>query len=386
MPATRVLVVEDERIVAMHLRQQLQKLAYEVPAVAHSGRQALRSIEEDKPDIVLMDIHIDGEMDGIETAAKIPADLGIPVIYLTAYSDDGTLARARNTGPSGYLVKPFSERELHATIQMAMERRRTDAAAREHGRELEELVIARTASLSSALRQLEAETAEREAAEAALRQAQKMEAVGHLTGGIAHDFNNLLTVVSGSLELIRDNPADTARVLRLARSAIGAAERGAALISQLLMFSGRKAVRPEPVGLNEMIADLQVLMGHASGAGCQIVIRMQHLLDPVLVDVAELQAAILNLVINAGEAIRGQGRIAIETDSVVVGPGIRRSGRSHHATSCQDLMPGRYVVLTVSDNGDGIAPDLLPRVFEPFFTTKEVGKGSGLRRAGHDIQ
>jgi PAS domain S-box-containing protein len=128
MIATKIVAVEDERIVALHMKQQLIKLGYNVAAVAASGEQALRDIAEFSPDVVLMDIHIEGDIDGIETASRIPPNLKIPVIYLTAYSEEATLERARATKPYGYLIKPYSERELHATIQMALERRNVEAA------------------------------------------------------------------------------------------------------------------------------------------------------------------------------------------------------------------------------------------------------------------
>jgi diguanylate cyclase (GGDEF)-like protein/PAS domain S-box-containing protein len=128
--APRVLVVEDERIVALHLRQQLARLGYDVVALAASGERALNEIERLRPDIVLMDINIEGEIDGIETASRIPAELHTPVVYLTAYSEEATLARARATKPYGYLLKPFTERELHATIQMVLERRKAELALR----------------------------------------------------------------------------------------------------------------------------------------------------------------------------------------------------------------------------------------------------------------
>ncbi|MDR3510933.1 MAG: response regulator [Caulobacteraceae bacterium] len=124
------MAVEDERIVALHLKQQLTKLGFDVAAVAASGEIALRDIVDHHPDLVLMDIHIEGDMDGIETAARILADLGIPVIYLTAYSEEATFERARATKPYGYLIKPYSERELYATIQMALERRNVEMALR----------------------------------------------------------------------------------------------------------------------------------------------------------------------------------------------------------------------------------------------------------------
>lgn len=126
-----VMIVEDERIVALHLRQQLARLGYDRTSVHSAGINALKAIETDAPDIILMDIRIDGDLDGIETAAGIPEHLMIPIIYLSAYSEDTTLERARKTRPYGFLLKPFSERELHATIQMALERREVELALRE---------------------------------------------------------------------------------------------------------------------------------------------------------------------------------------------------------------------------------------------------------------
>jgi CheY-like chemotaxis protein len=131
LPDTRILVVEDERIVGLHLKQQLVKLGYKVVAVVSSGDEALKVVADRNPDVVLMDIHIDGEIDGIETASRIPSDQCIPVIYLTAFAGETTLQRARATKPYGYMMKPFSERELHATIQMALERCREDQEARD---------------------------------------------------------------------------------------------------------------------------------------------------------------------------------------------------------------------------------------------------------------
>src|SRR4051794_37294463 len=115
MASARILLVEDERIVALHLRQQLAKMGYTVAAIAASGAEALRQIEAQRPEIVLMDIHIEGPIDGIETTARIAPELQVPVIYLTAYAEETTLERASATKPYGYVLKPFSERELHAT-------------------------------------------------------------------------------------------------------------------------------------------------------------------------------------------------------------------------------------------------------------------------------
>ena len=128
MDAIKLLIVEDERIVALDLKQRLMRLGYEVPAMVFSAEQAVERVAELSPDLVLMDIHLEGEMDGIEAARSIRINHHIPVVFLTAYSEEGTLARARTTQPYGYLLKPFSERELHTTIQVAIERHRADTA------------------------------------------------------------------------------------------------------------------------------------------------------------------------------------------------------------------------------------------------------------------
>lgn len=141
-PPTRILIVEDESIVAFNLQQRLAQLGYEVPHVAVSGQQSLDLVSQSRPDLVLMDIHIEGEMDGIEVAARLNEGHPVPVIYLTAYSEDSTLERARKTRPYGYLIKPFSERELHATIQMALERHAVEEALAENRRLLQQALDA----------------------------------------------------------------------------------------------------------------------------------------------------------------------------------------------------------------------------------------------------
>lgn len=128
----RVLIVEDEAIVALQLKYELMKLGYAVAGIAATGEQALKMVDEVCPDAILMDIHLQGGMDGIETARRVPRYLHVPLIYLTAYSEDATLNRAADTNPYGYLIKPFVDRELHATIKMAMIRSQADEAVREN--------------------------------------------------------------------------------------------------------------------------------------------------------------------------------------------------------------------------------------------------------------
>ncbi len=373
MQPARVLVVEDERVVAMHLRQQLSRLGYVVPAMATKGSEALSKIAELLPDIVLMDIHIEGDIDGIETAARIPPELQIPVIYLTAYSEEATLERARLTRPYGYLLKPFSERELHAAIQMVLERRRADLVIRKDSERLEELVLERTKALTSAHRQLEAETAERANAERALQQSQKMEAVGQLTGGIAHDFNNLLQVVIGNLSVvIRVVPEDLADGLprQLTQKALSAAQTAGTLTQRLLSFARRQPLSPKPVNVNGLIGGMEDMLRRSLGETIAIEIHLDPEVWLTEIDPNQLETMILNLALNSRDAMTQGGKLTISVRNVELSEA--------ECEGKQDLRAGCYVQISVCDVGCGMAPEVLMQVFEPFFTTKEVGKGTGL--------
>ena len=267
MTPAKVLVVEDERVVAMHLRQQLSRLGYHVPAMATSGEQALAADSGFAARCRARWTSISkGDIDGIETAARIPPELQIPVIYLTAYSEEATLERARLTKPYGYLLKPFSERELHAAIQMVLERRRADSALEQDTQRLEALVSARTEALVQANRKLESETAERLNAERALHQAQKMDAVGQLTGGVAHDFNNLMQIVIGNLSVVVHVLPDEQAVAReLSQKAMSAARSAAVLTERLLAFARRQPLAPKPIDINALLHGMSDLLRRALG-------------------------------------------------------------------------------------------------------------------------
>jgi signal transduction histidine kinase/CheY-like chemotaxis protein len=243
-------------------------------------------------------------------------------------------------------------------------------ALRDSERRLEQLVEARTAELITANRELKEQTAERLKAEKGLRQVQKMEAVGQLTGGIAHELNNLLTVVIGNLDFIRNDPKDEVRVIGRADSARTAVERAVRLIKQLLMFARRQVMRPVTVDLNRLIAEFEMLLVHGPGEKIELITRLDPGLNPSHLDPAQFQSAILNLVMNARDAISGTGRIVIETQNVELGPDF--------VAENPDVASGSYVMVAVRDTGGGISPDIMSRVFDPFFTTKEIGKGTGL--------
>jgi len=210
---------------------------------------------------------------------------------------------------------------------------------------------------------------ERKATEQQLRHAHRMEAVGQLTGGVAHDFNNLLTVVLGNLELLRDDMPDDSRNLRMAEAAIRAVERGAELTQRLLAFSRKQALQPKPINLNTLVADMSELLRRALGETIEIELSPSRGLWPTLADPAQLENALLNLAINARDAMANGGRLTLTTANV----DLSAVGATELAAE-----PGPYVMLAVTDTGAGMTPEILERVFEPFFTTKDVGKGSGL--------
>lgn len=210
----------------------------------------------------------------------------------------------------------------------------------------------------------------RKQAETQLRQAQKMQAVGQLTGGIAHDFNNLLAVVMGNLELLHEQLAQQPQLEELAEQALRAVDRGAALTRRLLVFSRYQPLQAQPTDLNKLIAGMIELIRRTLGATIEIQTVLAPDLAPTCIDPDQFETALLNLVINARDAMPQAGQLLLETANVNL--------EEDYAATHQDVKPGAYVVLTVSDSGIGMPPEVLERVFEPFFTTKDVSKGSGL--------
>ncbi|HEY1606975.1 MAG TPA: PAS domain S-box protein [Allosphingosinicella sp.] len=242
--------------------------------------------------------------------------------------------------------------------------KQAEAALRRMNELLEGRVAERTADLSEALDRLQAEVGERLRAEEALRQAQKMEAVGQLTGGIAHDFNNLLTPVMGGLELIMAK-LDDPRLRRIAEAALESARRGAKLTGQLLAFSRIQRISMAPVDVNRVIEHMQSLLRHTIGRAVRIRTRLDPEAGHGLCDANQLENAVLNLAINARDAMPDGGTLTIATDRVTL-----EAAADHEA--------GTYVRIAVRDTGQGMNADVLARATEPFFSTKPLGKGTGL--------
>lgn len=232
---------------------------------------------------------------------------------------------------------------------------------------------ARARELAEANRQLVGQIEEREMVEATLRQAQRLEAVGQLTSGVAHDFNNLLTVVLGNLGFLEkeigSRPDLGDKTVRRLANMRTAAERGASLTSQLLAFSRRQQLKPKPVDLNESIGNLRDLLRSSIGGSVQMETSLAPNIWKALVDPTQIELVILNLAINARDAMQVGGKLTIGTSNVTITDLPQRQ---------EEPNPGEYVVLSVADTGTGMTPEVLARAFEPFFTTKAPGKGSGL--------
>jgi PAS domain S-box-containing protein len=452
----RILVVEDEAVVALDVKARLQGLGYEVIGPSSTGEEALAKAAEARPDLVLMDIKLRGDLDGIEAARLLRDRLDIPVVYLTAYADPATLERAKLAEPLGFVLKPFAERELHAVVEMALYKRRMESRLRESrsrldamlrgisdgvlavnakgnvtfanpaaermtgfasaemlDRPLRELVVLlgeerreprdplgsdgagdallvgrsgaeRPVSVSvspleeggrdkgnvlvlSDLTERRLHERARLEEEERRRHAQRLETVGRLAGGIAHDFNNLLTTVLGYSDLLlaRVEPGsafhDDLQEIRRA------GERAAALTSQLLAFSRKQILEPQVLDINRLVDGVTRMLRRLIGEEVSLSCRSEPALWRVRADPGQLEQVLVNLALNARDAMPGGGTLTIETRNDVVDEG---DGGA--------LPVGSYAVLSVRDTGVGMDADTLARAFEPFFTTKEKGKGTGL--------
>ncbi|MBK5517975.1 PAS domain S-box protein [Pseudomonas sp. TH10] len=252
------------------------------------------------------------------------------------------------------------------------ERRKTEEALRNLNETLEERVTARTEQLAQANQRLQNEMFERERAEDALRHAQKMEAVGQLTGGIAHDFNNMLTGIIGSLDLMQRYIANgrASEIGRFTEAAVASANRAAALTHRLLAFSRRQSLDRKQLNVNELIHSLEDLIRRTKGDHIELRLQLTEDAWPVSTDVSQLENALLNLVINARDAMPDGGELLIETANVYL--------EDSHITTLEPLKAGDYLMIAVSDNGTGMTPSVLAKAFDPFFTTKPIGQGTGL--------
>jgi signal transduction histidine kinase len=287
--------------------------------------------------------------------------------------EEAAVATARAAGEASRRATALASSLDEARAQLAANARSLREALSEAARLNGELRL-----LNETLEdRVQEEIAERMKAEDALRQAQKMEAIGQLTGGVAHDFNNLLTVIIGGLDNIARHldagpvDGDEARLRRSIEMATLSAERAATLTSRLLAFSRRQALNPKPLQPDRLIRDIGELLQRSIGEHIALELVASPGLWPALADPNELEQALLNLAVNARDAMPAGGKLTIETQNVFL-------DEAYLETVPEPVTPGQYVMIAVSDTGHGMDGDTLSRVFEPFFTTKEAGKGTGL--------
>jgi PAS domain S-box-containing protein len=467
MARIKILVVEDEIIVAKDIKMRLENLGYSVSSLVSSGEEAIREAEENNPDLVLMDIVLQGEMDGIEAADQIRSHFNIPVIYLTAYADEKMLERAKRTGPFGYIIKPFDDRDLHTTIEVAFYKNKMEKRLRESERwlfttlrSINEAVIATDTkgcvtlmnhvaqsltgwkeedATGRPLRDIfniinektqkpvgdpvrrvlregvvvglandtvliakdgtqrpiddsgapirddkgnimgvvlvfrdvsERRKAEKEKMklEDQLQQAQKMETIGTLAGGIAHDFNNLLMGIQGNVSLMLMDMDSTHPYHDRLKNIENQVQSGARLISHLIGYARKGRYEVKPITLNQLVKETSDTFGRTRK---KITIHRELAEDlfAIEADQTQIEQVLLNLFVNAADAMSGGGSLILKTMNTT---------HKEIKGKLYDPKPGNYVLLMVADTGIGIDKETMERIFDPFFTTKEMGRSTGL--------
>ncbi len=462
----RILVVEDETIVAMDLAATLRRLGHEVVGTVGTGTAAIERARSSNPDLILMDIRLKGPMNGIEAAAAIQRERTTAIVFLTAHADIETVERSKVAAPLGYLVKPFDEQNLHRIIEVALHRAATERSAREEAlaalwRSEERFRLLVDAVTDYALFALDAqgriaswnagaeritgytedevaglpvavlrppEQRDAEAIEAILAgirergsaewddtgakkdgthflarvycttmqdrdgtfigyvvvtrdvtqqrnleaqvlQAQRFESLARLAGGVAHDFNNMLMVIFARCDiLLRTLTAERDR--QFIRDIRMAATKNRDLTQQLLAAARQQVLEPQVVNLNDVVRSALRLLAPTLGEDIAIEEQLYEPLWTVCADPNKLHQVLMNLAINARDAMPDGGTLTIETRNVAVD--------GAYAAQHVGLSGGKYVLLAVSDTGTGIPPEVRDRIFDPFFTTKQPGRGTGL--------
>lgn len=327
MEKAKILVVEDEFIIAEDLCARIKNFGYDICGSVSTGEEAISTACEKKPDLILMDIILKDAMNGIEAASRIRDQYDIPIIYITAFGQKEYIDNAKITEPFGCLIKPFKDRELFATIEMALYKAKM----------------------------------ERE-----LLKSKKMEAMGVLAGGIAHDYNNLLAAIMGYISLAMDEVERDERAFELLQEAEKALFLARDLTQKFLTFSEGEAPMKQTISINELVKDATELALVGSNVRCE------YLFPPdiwqVDIDYEQIWQVIHNIVINSKEAMPEGGTITVKGDNVTIQKG----------DSDLHLSGGAYVAIHISDEGVGIPEKDLHRIFDLYFSTKSRGSQKGM--------
>lgn len=345
---------------------------------ALQGDEALElvrhAIESGNPyALAFLDMRMPPGWDGITTLGHLwKADPDLQVVICTAYSDYQWEEIARKIGKTSNMVilkKPFDNIEVLQLAHALAEKWRLNEQVRDQLTNLDNLVRQRTSELETANEQLRHEIAERALVEEALRQAQKMEAVGQLAAGVAHDFNNILTIILGHVSLLSEIEV-TSETRDSVQEIRESAERATSLVRQLLAFSRKQMILPTPLDLSEVITNLGAVLNRVLGEQVMLQVQPQPDLPLIEADLRMIEQVVINLAVNARDSMPHGGSLTISANEVEISPEVL-----HHNPEAR---PGRCVCLSIEDTGCGIPPEILPRIFEPFFTTKDAGKGTGL--------
>jgi signal transduction histidine kinase len=341
---------------------------------ASSGREALEHLLKKNIAVVLIDV-VMPDLDGFELAAMIrghPRFQSTAIIFVSAIAmTDLDLLKGYDSGGVDYIPVPIVPELLRAKVRVFADLRRKTRQLETLNAELEHRVEERTAELAQANAELEhrveERTRERENALAQVHQMQKLESLGQLTGGIAHDFNNLLMAILTNLDLLAHGQTELPKAKRLIDGAIKAAERGTALTNRMLAFAKRQELSPEIVDVPKLIGGMIEMLRSSIGPTVEIATQFESAMAPVRVDPNQLELAVLNLALNARDAMPIGGRLTITARQERI-----------DADNPHSLAPGSYVCVCVTDSGIGMDEQTAKRAPEPFFTTKGTGKGTGL--------
>jgi signal transduction histidine kinase len=379
----KILLVDDQPGKLLSYEAILGSLG-ETLIKATTAQEALAQLLKNDVAVVLIDVQMP-DVDGFELAAMIrehPRFQETALIFVSAiHLSDLDRLRGYEAGAVDYVPVPVVPELLRAKVAVFADLHRKTRALEGLNAELEQRVADRTAALEASTQELqrlnsdlevriEERTREREQALAQLFEAQKIDTIGQLTGGVAHDFNNLLMAMMGSLQLLQKRVANDPRAIRLVENALTAAERGAALTQRLLAFARRQELRPEAVRIPDLVSGMRDLLTRALGPGVQIAEAFEPDLPPVLIDANQLELALLNVSVNARDAMPDGGFLTIR--------GVRARVGGPGCDAPKELRPGDYVRVSIADSGAGMDGAVLARATEPFYTTKGVGKGTGL--------
>ena len=371
-----ILLVDDQQAKLLSYEAILDELGENL-IKASSATEALEQLLKRDIAIILIDVCMP-DLDGFQLATMIrehPRFQSLAIIFVSAVQvANPDLLRGYGLGAVDYVPVPVTREVLRAKVKVFVELYRKTRQLEKLNAELESRVAERTAALARANAELEERveerTREREEALAQVHEMQKIDSLGQLTGGVAHDFNNLLVVVLGNLELVKNHVPDDARVRRWIDGAIQGAQRGAALTKRMLAFARRQELRPEIVNVAEVVDSMTEMLRSSLGPRIELVTDFDADLAPIRVDRNQLELALLNLAINARDAMPPGGHLI---DLIVTAQSERIE-----ASDVAGLKPGKYVHIGVKDTGSGMDEETLRRATEPFFTTKDRGRGTGL--------